>query len=245
MTDEVNNQTNEQAQGESQPQVEQTTNATTEQNTESQVEQNQAETKQPEQPEQPERNDLMNAFTEEQKQEESQQETQQEESKSVIPETYSFKDKEGNVIPTEQTAQYSEVFKKAGLTAEQAQQLFDAYHSANFDFNQKLSAAINEQADTWYKQVLADKELGGQNYNTTKLDIGRAMDRFGTPELRRFLNDSQLGFHPELVRFVAKIGKALGNDHDFVTGKGGTSETPYQRAKRLYPNSPELWGSAE
>lgn len=239
MTDEVTNQTNEQTQTESQPQVEQAQSAPVEQTTENQATENQAENKQPE------RNDLMNAFTEEQKQEESQQETQQEESKPVIPETYSFKDKEGNDIPAEQTAQYADVFKKAGLTAEQAQQLFDAYHSANFDFNQKLSAAINEQADTWYKQVLADKELGGQNYDTTKLDIGRAMDRFGTPELRRFLNDSQLGFHPELVRFVAKIGKALGNDHDFVTGKGATSETPYQRAKRLYPNSPELWGSAE
>lgn len=46
------------------------------------------------------------------------------------------------------------------------------------------------------------------------------MDKFGSPELKQYLNETGLGNHPELVRIFANIGKAMSED-GLVTGNSG------------------------
>lgn len=160
-----------------------------------------------------------------------------------VPDTYTFKDQNGNEINDTCTEDVQECFKQAKLTKKQADILLNAYRDAVNKIGDFEKEQRTQMTDAWYKQVKNDPELGGNNLNNTKMMIGRVMERFGNQELRDYLNQTGLGYSPAMVRFVTKIGEALGNDADFVTGRGVSHDTEYDRNKRLYPNSPELWGN--
>jgi hypothetical protein len=80
----------------------------------------------------------------------------------------------------------------------------------------------------------ADKEFGGDNLPATTTACKKVMDQFATPALREYLDASGLGNHPELVKFVANIGKGLSED-TFVKGGATTMATP--SATAFFPNS--------
>ncbi|MEC7472463.1 MAG: hypothetical protein VX946_03765 [Pseudomonadota bacterium] len=52
----------------------------------------------------------------------------------------------------------------------------------------------------------------------------KAIEKFGSPELRQVLNDSGLGNHPELVKFCHRIGKAISDDSLVLGGTQGKDE---------------------
>ncbi len=77
---------------------------------------------------------------------------------------------------------------------------------------------VNEQGDKWKKATSEDKELGGENLKQTAALANRVINQYGSPELKKALDVSGLGNHPELVRMLSRIGKAgsddtLGNDN--------------------------------
>lgn len=167
----------------------------------------------------------------------------------AVPETYAFIDDSGANIEMsdEDRAAYNAAFKDAKLTQRQANSLYKSYQEAG----RKLAEQINNQyrdafiqrSKDWIAQIKSDPEIGGDHYNDTKSNIGRVMSRFGTPALRQYLNESQDGYNPELVRFFNNVGKALAED-TFVNGNGGTptQEDRIKMDKGLYPNSPDTWG---
>lgn len=65
------------------------------------------------------------------------------------------------------------------------------------------------QVEAWGAAVKADKELGAPEALASAVKV---VDSFGTPELKSLLAESGLGNHPELVRFVQKIAKAMSED---------------------------------
>jgi len=61
----------------------------------------------------------------------------------------------------------------------------------------------------------------------------KALDAFGTPELQTLLNESGLGNHPEIIRFMVRAGRAISQDTFVPAGRqAGEGD-----ARRLYPNS--------
>ncbi len=87
------------------------------------------------------------------------------------------------------------------LSPEAAQRLMDFYLDAH-----------RRRHDGWRAQTVADRELGGQALARNVAAAGRAIDRFGGPELRRTLEVTGTGNHPEMVRFFVRVGKALAED---------------------------------
>jgi len=148
----------------------------------------------------------------------------------VIPETYEFKLPEGVKLDEARATEFSTIAKGLKLTQEQAQQLVDL----DIKRSQDQLAAHAETVKTWANDLKADKEFGGDNLPATTTACKKVMDAFATPALREYLDATGLGNHPELVKFVAKIGKGLSED-SFV--KGGTTTTPTDPAKAMYPNS--------
>jgi len=61
----------------------------------------------------------------------------------------------------------------------------------------------------------------------------KALDSFGTPELRTLLNESGIGNHPELIRFMVRAGKAISSD-TFVAGERGAAGARRDLASNLY-----------
>ena len=163
------------------------------------------------------------------------QATQEQQEQQHVPVQYNFKQEYG--FSAEDNTKLTDVFKKAKLSQEQADILLNAYHGdvANLgqQFDNELQAAIVNQRNTWANQVKADNELGGQNFANTKLNIGRVMQQFGTPELKNFLNESGLGYNPDFVRFMNKVGTLIGNDTNFINSQGAIPSEQERREEAL------------
>ena len=163
------------------------------------------------------------------------QATQEQQEQQHVPVQYNFKQEYG--FSEEDNTKLTDVFKKAKLSQEQADILLNAYHGdiANLgqQFDNELQTAIVTQRNTWANQVKADSELGGQNFANTKLNIGRVMQQFGTPELKNFLNESGLGYNPDFVRFMNKVGTLIGNDTNFINSQGAIPSEQERREEAL------------
>ncbi len=74
--------------------------------------------------------------------------------------------------------------------------------------------AVNAQKEAWKTEISTDLELGGPRLQAT-IDLSkRVMDRFspqGSP-FRTMLDETGYGNHPEWVRFINNIGKAMQED---------------------------------
>lgn len=163
------------------------------------------------------------------------QATQEQQEQQHVPVQYNFKQEYG--FSAEDNTKITDIFKKAKLSQEQADILLNAYHGdiANLgqQFDNELQTAIVNQRNTWANQVKADSELGGQNFANTKLNIGRVMQQFGTPELKNFLNESGLGYNPDFVRFMNKVGTLIGNDTNFINSQGAIPSEQERREEAL------------
>lgn len=148
------------------------------------------------------------------------------------PEKYEdFKAPEGAAFDAKVIEQFSEVAKELNMPQEAAQKMLDKVAPV-------LAARQAEQMEAarnaWADASKTDKEFGGDHLDANLAVAKKALDTFGSPELRTLLNQSGLGNHPEVIRMMVKAGKAISEDK-VVTG--GADMTPTgSAAKVLYPN---------
>ncbi|MEW7947494.1 peptidase [Enterobacter hormaechei] len=128
------------------------------------------------------------------------------------PEKYEFTAGEGVELDTEALKDFEPVARDLNLTNEQAQKLVDAYPKILAGVQQRQAEAWQAQTEQWAADVKADKEIGGDKLTANLSAAQRALDLFGTPELKTYLNDTGLGNHPDLVKAFVKIGKAMSED---------------------------------
>ncbi|EHB7665313.1 peptidase [Escherichia coli] len=147
--------------------------------------------------------------------EESDDEKQKQEG---APEKYEFTAGEGVELDTEALKDFEPVARDLNLTNEQAQKLVDAYPKILAGVQQRQAEAWQKQTEGWAETVKADKEIGGDKLTANLSAAQRALDQFGSPELKEYLNATGLGNHPDLVKTFVKIGKAMSED-GMVTGK--------------------------
>ncbi|WP_370609516.1 peptidase [Citrobacter portucalensis] len=128
------------------------------------------------------------------------------------PEKYEFQAAEGVELDTEALKDFEPVARDLNLTNEQAQKLVDAYPKILAGVQQRQAEAWQAQTEQWAADVKADKEIGGDKLTANLSAAQRALDQFGTPELKEYLNTTGLGNHPDLVKTFVKIGKAMSED---------------------------------
>jgi len=102
-----------------------------------------------------------------------------------------------------------EAQKLASLGAKLVQQTLDQQREA-----------WTAQTAAWVETVKTDPEIGGAQMPERVAVAVKALDRFGTPELKEALNTTGMGNHPEVIRFMHRVGLAIGED-TLVTGAGG------------------------
>lgn len=134
------------------------------------------------------------------------------------PEKYEFTAGEGVELDADALKDFEPVARDLNLTNEQAQKLVDAYPKILAGVQQRQAEAWQKQTEGWAETVKADKEIGGDKLTANLSAAQRALDQFGTPELKEYLNATGLGNHPDLVKTFVKIGKAMSED-GMVTGK--------------------------
>lgn len=134
------------------------------------------------------------------------------------PEKYEFTTAEGVELDADAMKDFEPVARDLNLTNEQAQKLVDAYPKIMAGVQQRQADAWQKQTEGWAESVKTDKEIGGDKLEGNLSAAQRALDQFGTPELKEYLNGTGLGNHPELVKAFIKIGKSMSED-GMVTGK--------------------------
>lgn len=120
------------------------------------------------------------------------------------------------------------------LPQEQAQRLVDFYAGRMRRFGEAQAGAWATLNEKWVADVKADREIGGDRMAETMAAATRAMDRFGTPGLREALMMTGAGNHPEIIRFVARVGRATAEDR-FFAAAGASTDAARSAAQVLYP----------
>jgi hypothetical protein len=153
----------------------------------------------------------------------------------LAPETYAeFNLPEGITADTALIDDATPLFKELGLTQDQAQKLVDFQVKQVEASGQKQADAFNQQLNDWLTDAKADKDFGGDAFDENVATAKAGVDAFGTPEFKQLLDDTGLGNHPEIIRFMVKVGKLTKEDNP------GNSSNAVQKSQNpvdlLYPN---------
>jgi len=156
------------------------------------------------------------------------------EGSQAAPDTYAdFVMPEGIQLDEAVLGEALPLFKELKLNQDQAQKVVD-FHTAQVQAGaQKQVDAFNQQKSDWLEQSTNDKEFGGDKFDENVKVAQAAINKFGTPELKQLLDDYGVGNHPEIVRFMFKVGKLTAED---VPGSSTAQQQTTDRVNLLYPN---------
>jgi len=157
---------------------------------------------------------------------------------NVVPEKYELKigDKPADAAQVEA---FTPIAKELGLSQEAAQKLVD-FHASQIMAQAKTQTEAWTALNTkWQTEARADPEYGngagGKTFEENSSLIAKGLSTFGTPKLNEALIASGMGNHPEIARFLYRVGKAVSEDSIRVGGGVGTSGNPSPFANRLFP----------
>ena len=143
------------------------------------------------------------------------------------PEAYAdFTLPEGSIVAPEIIEDVKTAAKSLNLSQDQAQHLLDS----NVALASKMVA---KSAVDWEAATKADKEIGGDALQDNLGYAKKALDAFGSAELKGLLQKSGLGNHPEFVRAFVKVGKAISEDKLVMGGVQPAAKDP----RNLYAKS--------
>ena len=128
--------------------------------------------------------------------------------------------------------------KAKGMSSEQAQSVLDVYVEAQKDAERKAQESAVQQVKEWESQIRKDPELGGKDYDANISAAKKAIRKFATPALADALDSSGLGSHPEMLRFIARVGKALAED-SVAGSNNGRPQTAQDEFMGIYTNTKE------
>ena len=141
---------------------------------------------------------------------------------------------EGVEAISEQVEVATEVFKDLNLSQEDAQKLVDLntkFMQEEFDRQQK---AWDELTTGWKEKSTSDPEFGGTALEANMAIAKQGRDAFGGKEFVDMLETTGVGDHPEMVRFLFKLGKAVSED-SFLQGKASPGKSG-TATERLFPD---------
>ena len=128
--------------------------------------------------------------------------------------------------------QFKPLAKEAGLDQENAQKFVDLYTAAMVEAAESQQKLWADTQQEWVDQAKTDPEIGGDKFDSNLGDAKRAIKEFGTPELEDALSITGAGNHPEFIRLMARVGKAISEDA-MIPGRATTG--PRTAEQILYP----------
>lgn len=151
------------------------------------------------------------------------------------PEKYAdFTPPEGTVLDAGLMTEFADAARELNLPQDAAQKMVDKMAPV---MAKQQAAAVEAASVAWTEQASTDPEYGGTRLAESMTFAAKAMDKFGTPELKALMNESRLGNHPEIVRFMVRAGKAMTEDGIVTGGIPASGGGIRSVADRLYPAS--------
>lgn len=155
----------------------------------------------------------------------------------TVPEDgkYDLKMPEGVEVDQAMLDQFAPTFKELGLTTKQAQALADKFIEAQAKHGEAQAQNWAKLTGEWVDQAKADPEIGGAKWDATVKNASGVVKRFGNDAFRDYLNASGAGNHPEMIRFMAKVGAMIGEDRPAISENPG-KKIAQDTAAILYPD---------
>ena len=168
-------------------------------------------------------------------------ETSEQETKQGAPENYEFNSKVADApqeLDPEVLTAFGDVAKELDLPQEAAQKVLDKVAPV---LQRRQAQAVEEVKEEWANDSKSDQEFGGESLDANLTVAKSALDTFGTDALKSLLSESGLGNHPEIIRFMYRAGKAIGEDSyvgnsQGAYAKGGVPKDFNGIANALYSN---------
>lgn len=153
-----------------------------------------------------------------------------ESAKQTAPEKYTdFTLPEGMTIDKAALEKATPTFKELNLSQEQAQKLVTLQSELTNAQLTKIQDNFNSKVNEW---KLESEKLFGAKANEEFAIAVKAIDRFGGQELRKLMDESGLGNHPEIIKAFNKIGKMLSEGQPPSGEKGAVEGDPLAK---MYP----------
>ena len=147
------------------------------------------------------------------------------------PEGYNLKFAEETQVDTALLDGFRKTAKEIGLTQGQAQKLGSMYEAQMADagkrFVEAQTAVMLDARKGWEAEITKRPAFEAERGH-----IQAAMRQFGDTELVDLLDQTNLGSHPKMWDFMAKVGKAL-SESGF---RGENTGQAKSAAEVLYPN---------
>ena len=146
------------------------------------------------------------------------------------PESYdAFEMPEGYGVDEAILSEYQRWAKENNFTQEQAQEGINLVSR----LKQAELERWGEQQAAWVNEAKGDKEFGGEKFDKNIAVAVKARETFGTPEFVEMLDISGLGNHPEMVRFLYRVGSQISEGRMVA---GSPSASPRTHESVLYPS---------
>jgi len=145
-----------------------------------------------------------------------------------VPEKYELQAPEGMTFHPESVAKFEALARELGYDNDQAQNIVDVINGEVQATQTRQMDAWKQQQETWVKDLKADKELGGANFDRTvsrAQTFAKVLDPSG--EFGKLIDALGVGNHPALVRGFEKLGALMEDDGPIETGGSSTSEGNY------------------
>ena len=151
-------------------------------------------------------------------------ETSESETLEGAPETYEFNTKisdDSSELDPEVVTAFGEVAKELDLPQDAAQKVLDKVAPV---IQAKQAKVLEQVKVDWANDSQADKEFGGENL-AENLNVAKtALDAFGSDSLKSLLHETSFGNHPEIIRFMFKVGSAISEDSYVGNSEGAMSQ---------------------
>ena len=144
-----------------------------------------------------------------------------------------FKVPEGMEFDKERAGKFSEVAKELDLTQDDAQKLVDFYSEAVKETAEAQATMWSETQADWRSRSENDEEFGGASFKENMAMAKKALQHFGGENIGDVVDGYGMGNHPDFIRLLYNVGKAMSEDNFAV---GGAQTTPTDRAKVLFPD---------
>lgn len=143
-----------------------------------------------------------------------------------VPEKYEIKAPEGMTIDNKALESMTPLFRELKLTQEQVQKLSDTYApivkaSTEAAHNQAMKD-YNDLTEGWKAETI--KELGA-DYAKSLAPASALLDKYPQGDkVRELLEETRVGNHPEMVKFMIWLGKSIKSDSFPDQGKVTTTD---------------------
>lgn len=103
------------------------------------------------------------------------------------------------------------------------------------DLQGEMTEFVRKESDKNFDLVRKEWGTDPAAVAENEAAVARAMRAFADDGFRKLMNESGLCNHPDVVRFVLKVGKAISDDR-FIVGRNGGGAKP-DLAHRMFPGS--------